>query len=77
MDNSKGPLNLKADVLILIYILLKIIFFLLLSFLCLHLVLVNLDSEPKVLAVKLEVPRLSKAPKVSTVKPPVVKEKLE
>lgn len=40
-------------------------------------VLVNLDSEPKVFAVKLEVPKLSQAPEVPTVKPLVVKEKLE
>ncbi len=37
----------------------------------------NLDSEPKVLAVKLEVPKLSQAPEIPTVKSPVVKEKLE
>lgn len=41
-------------------------------------VLVNLDSEPKVLAVKLEVPRdYHKLPEVPTVKPLVVKKKLE
>nr|AAU86047.1 hypothetical protein BGP196 [Borreliella bavariensis PBi] len=32
----------------------------------------NLDSEPKVLAVKLEVPKLSQAPEVPIVKPPPV-----
>ncbi|WP_215536313.1 hypothetical protein [Borreliella bavariensis] len=40
-------------------------------------ILVNLDSEPKVFAVKLEVQNYHKAPEVPTVKPPVVKEKLE
>lgn len=40
-------------------------------------VLVNLDLEPKALAVKLEVPKLSQAPEVPTVKSLVVKEKLE